>query len=113
MRVRREDGQIVAWQLAVLFSDDAAQFAAMQRLTQRHAELLQQKEELVQQQRAADSAADKAAADLAGAEKGVARLARQVCNANVACQEVCFCIEERLQLSLQTDAGACSGMLLA
>ena len=77
--MRREDGQVALWQATVLFSDDAAQFAAMQRLTQRHAELTKQRSLLQDQQQAASSTAEQAAAGLRNAEKAAERLQRLVC----------------------------------
>ena len=64
--------------MAVLFSDDAAQFAAVQQLTQRHAELTQRRGELLDKQRAAGSAHKQAGAELRSAEKAADRLQRSV-----------------------------------
>ena len=80
---------MAVWHASVLFSDDAAQFAAMQQLTHRHAELTKQKALITEQQQSASSTAEQASAELRNAEKAAERLARMVgaCLIGVVCSQ--------------------------
>lgn len=69
---------MAVWQATVLFTDDAAQFAAMQALTHRHAELTQQRGRLLEKQQEAAGAAQQAAQELRDAEKAAEKLQRVV-----------------------------------
>lgn len=87
--VYRPDGQVCAWQATVLFSDDAAQFAAMQQLTRKHAQLTQQKGQLQQKQQEAAAGLQQAQAELRTAEKAAERLQRGVSEAaGVSCKQL-------------------------
>ncbi|KAK9800826.1 hypothetical protein WJX73_002958 [Symbiochloris irregularis] len=78
--VHRE-GVPVAMELASaarVYEGELPSLKADEQLQQTTDSIGKEKEELLQQRRAADGAADKAAAELGGAETGVERLARQV-----------------------------------